>query len=242
MDEARAAFGTQEPQQRGSQERLVPLGLALVVIGAIAVLVGDFLPLVHSPDPQVDIHDNAPFWLAGGEYFAFGAVTGPALAFSRWLRGDVPWWAIVLLGATGLLAVVLVAAEVHGWTLDELAWSGPAAADSDTLELGAGLLTIGAGALVATIGGLLLFTVPPPRWRSQAAATLPAEGWYHDPDDHEQLRWWDGHRWGEGRRPLPPPLERWARPQAPGVAEAAGAGEPPAALWRRPENDPPSDG
>lgn len=33
--------------------------------------------------------------------------------------------------------------------------------------------------------------------------TLPAAGWFPDPRDAGRLRWWDGHAWGEGTRPLP---------------------------------------
>ncbi|MCP1503060.1 hypothetical protein J2Y89_001804 [Curtobacterium herbarum] len=33
--------------------------------------------------------------------------------------------------------------------------------------------------------------------------TLPAAGWFPDPQDTARLRWWDGHAWGEATRVLP---------------------------------------
>ncbi len=31
----------------------------------------------------------------------------------------------------------------------------------------------------------------------------PQAGWYDDPENPGQLRWWDGERWGDQRRPAP---------------------------------------
>lgn len=43
----------------------------------------------------------------------------------------------------------------------------------------------------------------------------PSEGWYDDADDPSQLRWWDGVRWTDQRRPkpmqAPPPAFGMAR-------------------------------
>lgn len=33
--------------------------------------------------------------------------------------------------------------------------------------------------------------------------TLPAAGWFPDPQDASRLRWWDGHAWGASTRVLP---------------------------------------
>ncbi|ROP61521.1 DUF2510 domain-containing protein [Curtobacterium sp. PhB115] len=33
--------------------------------------------------------------------------------------------------------------------------------------------------------------------------TLPAAGWFPDPQDARRLRWWDGHAWGAATRVLP---------------------------------------
>ncbi len=33
--------------------------------------------------------------------------------------------------------------------------------------------------------------------------TLPAAGWFPDPQDASRLRWWDGHAWGDATRMLP---------------------------------------
>jgi hypothetical protein len=33
--------------------------------------------------------------------------------------------------------------------------------------------------------------------------TLPAAGWFPDPQDASRLRWWDGHAWGAATRALP---------------------------------------
>jgi Protein of unknown function (DUF2510)/Host cell surface-exposed lipoprotein len=40
--------------------------------------------------------------------------------------------------------------------------------------------------------------------RTGAPAGPPA-GWYHDPDGKDRLRWWDGSRWSEHTKPVPPP-------------------------------------
>ena len=34
---------------------------------------------------------------------------------------------------------------------------------------------------------------------------LPSAGWYADPQDAAQLRWWDGARWSEHTAPVPQP-------------------------------------
>jgi len=33
--------------------------------------------------------------------------------------------------------------------------------------------------------------------------TLPAAGWFPDPQDASRLRWWDGHAWGAATRATP---------------------------------------
>lgn len=48
--------------------------------------------------------------------------------------------------------------------------------------------------------------------------TLPAAGWFPDPQDASRLRWWDGHAWGAGTRVLPSRAE----PVVPVVVTAVG--------------------
>lgn len=48
--------------------------------------------------------------------------------------------------------------------------------------------------------------------------TLPAAGWFPDPQDASRLRWWDGHAWGDATRVLPTQPE----PVAPVVVASAG--------------------
>lgn len=40
--------------------------------------------------------------------------------------------------------------------------------------------------------------------------TLPAAGWFPDPQDTHRLRWWDGHAWGGATRLLPARQEQVA--------------------------------
>lgn len=48
--------------------------------------------------------------------------------------------------------------------------------------------------------------------------TLPAAGWFPDPQDAHRLRWWDGHAWGGATRVLPARQE----PVAPVVVAPVG--------------------
>ena len=69
---------------------------------------------------------------------------------------------------------------------------------------------------------------------------MPEAGWYDDPEDGTQLRWWDGQRWTDQRRPQdddlappppppstpPPPEDPWAN-----VPRAGGGVARPASGW-----------
>ena len=55
-------------------------------------------------------------------------------------------------------------------------------------------------------------------------STLPAAGWYADPQDAAQLRWWDGAQWSTHTAPAPQPVAAPAR-----VAPAYGEYVSPAA-------------
>jgi uncharacterized membrane protein YhaH (DUF805 family) len=58
---------------------------------------------------------------------------------------------------------------------------------------------------------------------------MPEAGWYDDPDDATQLRWWDGSRWSDERRPredVPPPPPPTSSVPAP--AGTAAPSVPPA--------------
>ncbi|WP_182047602.1 DUF2510 domain-containing protein [Curtobacterium sp. ME26] len=48
--------------------------------------------------------------------------------------------------------------------------------------------------------------------------TLPAAGWFPDPQDTHRLRWWDGHAWGGETRVL----QERTEPVAPAVVAPAG--------------------
>lgn len=234
MDEARRAFGAQEPRR----DWTVALGLLLVIGGAIGVAAACIaLPLVRTSQTYVEIEGNRAILFEVGWYVLAGAVAAPSLAIGRWRGVDVPWWIVSMLGACGVVVAAGLALDVSQWSIYDFDLRGPDQVGDDSVSAASGVWLIGLGAVVVAVGGRLLARIPSPP--KPQAARLPAAGWYHDPDDREQLRWWDGARWGETRRPLPPPLERWARPQAPGTAAAAAAGD---ALWRRPENDPPAGG
>lgn len=60
---------------------------------------------------------------------------------------------------------------------------------------------------------------------SQAGQALPGAGWYTDPDDSTQERWWDGAQWTEHQRarlavapaapqPSPPPFAQSSLPRS----------------------------
>lgn len=206
--------------------------------GAIAVAVGCIaLPLVRSPETSVEIEGNHAILFEVGVYVMIGAVAAPSLAIGRRRGVDVPWWIVSMLGLFGVALAVGLVVAVSQWSLYDFDLRGPDQAGDDSLSAASGVWLMALGSAVVAVGGRLLARIPSPP--KAQAARLPPAGWYHDPDDREQLRWWDGHRWGETRRPLPPPLERWAPPQAPGTVAEPVAGE---ALWRRPENDPPPGG
>jgi uncharacterized membrane protein YhaH (DUF805 family) len=44
---------------------------------------------------------------------------------------------------------------------------------------------------------------------------MPEAGWYDDPDDSTQLRWWDGDRWSDRRQPRAPREETPPPPPPP---------------------------
>ncbi len=50
---------------------------------------------------------------------------------------------------------------------------------------------------------------------------MPEAGWYDDPEDSTQLRWWDGSRWTERRQPseTPPPAPPGSSSTASGASE-----------------------
>lgn len=47
--------------------------------------------------------------------------------------------------------------------------------------------------------------------------SLPAAGWFPDPQDGTRLRWWDGATWGDDTRPVPGFVEQQVRPVVPAV-------------------------
>jgi uncharacterized membrane protein YhaH (DUF805 family) len=62
---------------------------------------------------------------------------------------------------------------------------------------------------------------------------MPEAGWYDDPEDARQLRWWDGSRWTEQRQPrmdaedTPPPTP----PAPPAAGSAVGPASMPSSPW-----------
>jgi hypothetical protein len=233
------------------EDWLVPIGLLLVLGGAAAALAGACLfPFVRSLDPSVALDGNRAVLFPVGWYVIAGALAAPSLAFGRWLGSDVPWWIVSMLGACGIVVAALAAVQIADWSVYDFDFGSAGQISTDGVRAAAGVWAIGLGSAAAALGGWMLVRVPLPPERAEkaeqvASAGPPPEGWYHDPEVAEQLRWWDGTRWGEARRPLPP-LARWAPPQAPGTvaepswpAAAADDAGRPAPLWRRPENDPP---
>jgi len=47
----------------------------------------------------------------------------------------------------------------------------------------------------------------------RARPSLPSPGWYQDPADAAQHRWWDGARWSDPPPPMPPPAEPRGKPR-----------------------------
>ncbi len=58
---------------------------------------------------------------------------------------------------------------------------------------------------------------------------MPDPGWYDDPQDDTQVRWWDGARWSEQRQPRaaaeppPPPAPDSPAPDSPAPPDASGS-------------------
>lgn len=59
--------------------------------------------------------------------------------------------------------------------------------------------------------------------------TLPAAGWYADPQDAAQLRWWDGSQWSAHTAPAPQPAAPAPAPAAPQYGEYASPSTPASA-------------
>ena len=73
------------------------------------------------------------------------------------------------------------------------------------------------GALLGVIGIIIVLCLPklPSAELPRAWPALPPPGWYQDPADPDQHRWWDGARWSDPPPapplpllpPMPPPAE-----------------------------------
>jgi hypothetical protein len=66
--------------------------------------------------------------------------------------------------------------------------------------------------------------------------TLPAAGWFPDPQDTARLRWWDGRTWGASTRVLEreapaPALPVLAMSSGPAFSVETTAGSPEARSW-----------
>jgi len=62
----------------------------------------------------------------------------------------------------------------------------------------------------------------PPDERTDTRAGAPP-GWYLDPEGRQELRWWDGTRWGPHTQPLPGVMQESQHPY-PGVVGSASSG------------------
>jgi hypothetical protein len=74
------------------------------------------------------------------------------------------------------------------------------------------------GALLGPIGIIIALCMPklpaPELPRVWAPPVLPPPGWYQDPADPDQHRYWDGQRWSDPP-PTPPPLPPMPPPAEP---------------------------
>lgn len=65
-------------------------------------------------------------------------------------------------------------------------------------------------------------------------------GWYPDPDDSSQQRYWDGSQWTDHRTPATPTTSPWGQPQgqaqgqAPGQAQQGGWAQQQPGQWGQP--------
>src|SRR5262249_3520307 len=124
MDRAAEELGEERPQGETRDQR-VTAALAVTLLGAAVVLGSLALPAIRVTDPRIALANEWGYAAGFGPMLAFVAVTAPALAFSRWKRGDVPWWAIVVLGLVGDGLALLSMQSVRAMTLDDMEWRGP---------------------------------------------------------------------------------------------------------------------
>lgn len=67
--------------------------------------------------------------------------------------------------------------------------------------------------------------------------SVPGPGWFVNPEDDRQLRWWSGEAWTEHKQPKPPDQELEAQPYVPMASYFAGATTMEAPKLKRGEKD-----
>lgn len=180
-----------------------PVGAGLCALGIACLVLSMFLPFVSPPAEFPLVVDNTLVHHGGWIFGTIGGLAGIRLllAYRDGALGR-GWRSALGLGA--VVACLIALGSIVGSGARQLHSALPtyladgSMPDTVTAPPGAGLYVALAGGLLLLVGAFA--ARPRESHRLDAAAPMPVEGWYPNPDDPSELRWWDGARWTGARK------------------------------------------